>query len=101
MVRAQSSYEQADQAGARRYDPGNLNSAREKLAQANTAAERNDMRRAEWLARQAELDADLAGAHARAVIAETAAQEQRASISALRDETRRSPPPGPPPGGTP
>lgn len=92
MARAQASYEQADQADARRYDAGNLEAAKDKLAQANAAAEKGDMKKADWLAQQADLDAQLAGARARSAAAEKAAEELRASIATLRNETQQRQP---------
>lgn len=91
LARAQASYEQADQADARRYDAANLEAAKDKLAQANAAAEKGDMKKADWLAQQADVDAQLAAAHARTASAQKAAEEVRASIAALRTETRRTP----------
>jgi hypothetical protein len=91
MSRAQASYEQADQADARRYDAANLESAKDKLAQAKAAAEKGDMKKADWLAQQADLDAQLAGAHARASAAQKAAEEVNASTATLRSETQRTP----------
>lgn len=91
IARAESSYEQADQAGGRRYDPANLDLARDKLAQAKAAADKGRMKEADRLAEQAEVDAELAAARARSATAQTAAQELRASLSTLRDETQRQP----------
>jgi hypothetical protein len=91
MARAQASYEAADQADARRYDAANLESAKDKIAQSKAAAEKGDMKKADWLAQQADLDAQLAASHARAATAEKAAQEVRASTATLRNETERPP----------
>jgi hypothetical protein len=89
MTRAESSVQQADQAGARRYDPGMLDESKDKLAQSKAAAERGDTRMAEQLAAQADLDAQLAAATARSKNAQNAAAEVRASIEALRAEMAR------------
>jgi Domain of unknown function (DUF4398) len=90
LARAEQSVEQADQAGARRFDPGNLDAAKEKLAQARAAAQKGDKRNATLLAEQAELDAELAAAHGRSGSAKIAADELRASLETLRAETTRS-----------
>jgi transposase-like protein len=89
MTRAESSVQQADQAGARRYDPGTLDASKDKLAQSKAAAERGDKRVAQELAEQAELDAELAAANARSENAQKAAAEVRASIETLRAEMAR------------
>jgi len=86
MTRAQTSIDQADQAEARRFDPANLDSAKEKLSQAKTAADKGDTRNANRLAEQAELDADLAAARGRSASAAKAAEEVRASTETLRAE---------------
>ena len=89
MTRAETSIEQADQAGARRFDPGMLDSAKDKLTRARAAAAKGDSRTANLLAEQSELDAELAAARGRNANAKTAADEVRASIETLRAETAR------------
>lgn len=89
LARAEQSVEQADQAGARRFDPGNLDSAKEKLDRARTAAKKGDQKLAAQLAEQAELDAELAAARGRSASATLAADELRASLEALRSESTR------------
>lgn len=89
MTRAESSVEQADQAGGRRLDAGTLDSAEDKLAGAKTAADKGDSRTANQLAEQAELDAELAAARARNTNAKKAAEEVRASLETLRAEIAR------------
>lgn len=89
MTRAENSVNQADQAGARRYDPANLDSAQQKLSQARTAADKGDEAQANRLAQQAELDAELAAAKARSAESRKAAEEVRASTEALRSESQR------------
>jgi hypothetical protein len=86
MTRASTTVEQADQAGARRFDPGTLDSAKDKLAQAKVAADKGDSVTANNLAEQAQLDAELAAARARGATAKQAADEVRASIETLRSE---------------
>jgi hypothetical protein len=89
MTRAESSVQQADQAGARRYDPGTLDASKDKLTKSKAAAERGDKRAAEQFAEQAQLDAELAAATARSENAQKAAAEVRASIETLRAEMAR------------
>jgi transposase-like protein len=89
MTRAETSVEQADQAGARRFDPATLDMSKQKLAQAKTAADKGDARTASQLSEQAELDAELAAARARSASAKTAAAEVRASLETLRAEIAR------------
>lgn len=86
MTRAQTSIDEADQAEARRFDPAGLGSAKEKLAQAKTAADKGDALTANRLAEQAALDAQLAAAKGRSASASKAAEEVRASIATLRAE---------------
>jgi hypothetical protein len=87
IVRAETSVEQADQAGARRFDPGTLDTAKQELAQARIAADKGQAAKANQLAQQAELDAELAAGRARSASAKQAADEVRASIATLRAET--------------
>ncbi len=90
MTRAETSVEQADQAGARRFDPGTLDTSKDKLAKSKIAADRGDQRLANNLAEQAELDAELSAATARSESAKKAAAEVRASIETLRAEIARN-----------
>ena len=87
--RAEASVDQADQAGARRYDPGTLDTSKQKLGEAKDAAEKGNPVAADKLAEQAQLDADLAAATARAANARKAADEVNASTATLRAEIAR------------
>lgn len=89
MTRAEKSIEQADQAGARRFDPGTLDSAKDKLARAKAAADKGDTVTANQLTEQADLDAELAAARGRSADAKKAADEVRASLVTLRAELAR------------
>ena len=89
MTRAETSIEQADQASARRYDPGMLDSAKDKLTRAKAAAAKGDSRSANLLAEQSELDAELAAARGRSASAKAAAAEVNAALESLRAETAR------------
>jgi hypothetical protein len=86
MTRAETSIEQADQAGARRFDPGTLDTAKNELAQAKAAADKGDALAANNFAERAELDAELAAARGRSASAKKAAEEVHASIETLRAE---------------
>ncbi len=89
MTRAETSIEQADQAGARRFDPGTLDSAKDKLTRAKAAAAKGDSRSANRLAEESELDAELAAARGRSASAKAAAAEVSAALDALRVEATR------------
>lgn len=92
IARAENSISQADQAGARRYDPAALDSSRQKLAAAKSAGEKGDEELALQLAQQAELEAEMATAKGRTAEANKAADEVRASTEALRGESARQRP---------
>jgi Domain of unknown function (DUF4398) len=89
MTRAETSVEQADQAGARRYDPGTLDTSKEKMAASRNEAQKGNKLAANQLAEQAELDAELAAATARSASAKKAADEVKASTETLRAEIAR------------
>jgi chromosome segregation ATPase len=86
ITRAESSIEHADRAEARRYDPGTLEAAKGKLAEARAAAKKGDSRIANRRAEEAELDADLAAARGRSASAKKAVEELRAGLETLRSE---------------
>ncbi len=70
--------------------PVELSAAREKLARANRAMAEEDYATARRLAEEAEADATLAEARARAKRSDTALNELRESIRVLRSELNRS-----------
>ncbi|MFO1327352.1 MAG: DUF4398 domain-containing protein [Rubrivivax sp.] len=70
--------------------PGEVSTARDKLARARRAMADKDYALADRLARQAEADAALAEARARATRADGALHEVRDGIRALRAELARS-----------
>lgn len=70
--------------------PVEVASARDKIARANRALADKNYDLARQLAEQAEADAALAEARARATRSDTALDEVRASIRALRAEMARS-----------
>ena len=87
---AEASLRQADQAGAQRYASRELNLARQELDQAREAADRGDDELAARLAKQAEVDAQLAGATAGNEEMQAAVAEMRAGLQTLRDELQRN-----------
>lgn len=89
IARAENSISQADQAGARRYDPAALDSSKQKLMDAKAANDKGDQTKAIYLAQQAEVEAEMATAKGRTAEANKAAAEVRASTEALRAESSR------------
>jgi len=92
LTRAESSVRFAEQSGARQYSTTALDTARDKLARADQAAERGDNEIAERLAAEAELDAEFAAAKATRGKADDALSEVRDSIETLRNEITRGAP---------
>ncbi len=92
IARAENSISQADQAGARRYDPAALDSSKKKLNDAKIAEDKGEQTQALYLAQQAELEAEMATAKGRTAEANKAAEEVRASTEALRTESARERP---------
>lgn len=76
-------------AGGGEWAPAEMSSARDKLARANVAMVAKDNDRARELAEQAQVDAQLAGAKARAAKARKAADEVQDAGRALREEMDR------------
>jgi hypothetical protein len=92
MTRARTLIEQAEKAGAQRYAAVELESARDKLAQANTAAEAGKQDIANRRAAEAVADAELANARTVNGEARRAADELQRGNETLRQETERSVP---------
>jgi len=89
---AKSSIDRAEQASAAQFAQVELNSARNKYAAAQSAAEKKDGEVAARMADQADVDAQLAEATARAKVQEQLVTEMEASLRDLRNETlRRNP----------
>jgi septal ring factor EnvC (AmiA/AmiB activator) len=86
---AKSSLERAERAQAAQFAQVELNSARSKLAAAQAAADKREADVAARLADQADVDAQLAEATARAKQQEQMVNEMDASLRDLRDETLR------------
>ena len=91
---AKSSLERAEQAQAARFAQLELNSARTKLAAAQAAADKKDAEMAARLADQADVDAQLAEATARAKQQEQLVTAMDASLRDLRNEALRNQSPG-------
>jgi hypothetical protein len=92
MTRARTLIEQAERAGAQRYAAVELESARDKLRQADTAARDGKQEVANERAAEAVADAELANARVRTGEAQRAADELQRSNETLRQETERGVP---------
>lgn len=89
---AKSSIDRAEQAQAAQFASVELNAARGKYAAAQSAVDKNDPVVAARMADQAEADAQLAEATARAKQQQQLVTEMEASLRDLRNETlRRNP----------
>jgi hypothetical protein len=86
---AKSSIERAEQAQAAQFAQVELNSARNKYAAAQAAADKKEAGVAARLADQADVDAQLAESTARAKQQEQLVTEMEASLRDLRNETLR------------
>jgi len=102
---AKSAVDRAEQAQAAQFAQVELTTARNKLASAQAAADKHDADVAARMADQAEVDAQLAEATARAKQQEQLVNEMDASMRDLRNESLRNssgaatatPPPQTPP----
>jgi hypothetical protein len=90
LALAKNSLERAEQAQAAQFAQIELNSARNKYAAAQAAADKHDADVAARLADQADIDAQLAESTARAKQQEQLVTEMDASLRDLRNETLRS-----------
>jgi hypothetical protein len=90
LSRARASIAAAEQAGAAEYGNAELALARDKLRAAEEAAEDGALERAQRLAVEADLDADLAAAITRNEQTQSLVGEVRSGLSTLEDELRRS-----------
>jgi len=86
---AAAAVERANTASTRESAPAELQTAIGKLASAREAVDRRDYERAEQLAEQTILDAQLAELHAQAVRAGVAARETQEAARILRNELNR------------
>lgn len=90
IARAEASIGQANGVDTNHVEAATLQVARQKLDDAKQAQSKGDRKRAERLARQADLEAQLAASRAQATEAEKAANELRASNATLRRESERN-----------
>jgi seryl-tRNA synthetase len=91
IARASQRISEAERAsGAYQYAGDSLNLARDKLRAAQRAADEKDEEKAQWLAEEAALDADLAVATASNQEQQTALNEVQESIQTLREELQRN-----------
>lgn len=84
LLSASSAVEQAEAAQARQYEPVLLNQAQNKIADARELLDREEYDRARDLLRQAEVDAQLAGARSETAKARQAVDEINKNIEQLR-----------------
>jgi septal ring factor EnvC (AmiA/AmiB activator) len=89
---ARNSVQRAEQAQAGQFAQVELNTARNKLAAAQAAADKRDADVAARMADQAEVDAQLAEFTARAKQQEQLVSEMENSLRDLRNETLRNQP---------
>ena len=87
LSRAHTLVEQAEQAGAQQFAPADLDSARNKLQQAEQ--KHTDDELAARLSQEASIDAQVALARTRAAKAEQALAQVNAGSETLRQETNR------------
>ena len=87
---SKAAVENASGAGGTEFAPMEMNSAREKLALANTAMKAKDYKAASELANQAQADAKLAQSKANSAKAQTAADALQDDIRVMREELYRA-----------
>lgn len=87
---ARSALEEASEVQAATYATGIWAQAREKLSAAEEAMRVDEYQRAEILAEQARVDAELAEAKARAAVAEESVNDLQRTVEVLRQETMGS-----------
>jgi predicted S18 family serine protease len=88
---AETAITNAEQARVADYASIELNEARENLAAARKAVQDEDMARAERLAEQSRVNAELASAHAELTRARAINEEMQRSIDVLKEEMQRGP----------
>jgi hypothetical protein len=86
---ARAAIEDAERNDAARHAPVELNGAREKLGRAQAAAQQGKYEPAARLAREAEVDAQLASSKSNSAAAKAALQQVREGIGTLRQEMQR------------
>jgi hypothetical protein len=91
LAKSDSAVEQAIEAGARMHAPLLLREAENKLNQARIEAEKGEHKKAQQLAEQVQVDAELAQVTALASKAQISVDELKQSIRVLRKEMGLSP----------
>jgi hypothetical protein len=91
LTAARTAIGDAEKAGAGRYASAELGEARQKLTDANSAVEQKDMPRAQRLAEQSHVEADLASANAAEAKAVAVNAEMAHSNDTLNQEIQREP----------
>jgi hypothetical protein len=89
LERARESIAEAERAGAAEFGSAELALARDKLREAERAADDGAVERAQTLAVEADLDADLATAVTRNQRTQALASEVRSGLQTLEGELRR------------
>lgn len=103
LSRAHTLVAEADRSGGQEYAPADLQKARDEAQQADQLAGHGDAERADWLANEAAVDAQLADARAANGKAQHDLKDQRRTLETLRGEENRqlqTPASGAPPSGT-
>ena len=90
LIRARASIAEAEQAGAEEFGGGHLTLARDKVRAAELAFDDGAGERADQLAVEAGLDAELALAITRNRQTQTLVTEVQSGLRALEDELRRT-----------
>ncbi|HEX6980258.1 MAG TPA: DUF4398 domain-containing protein [Alphaproteobacteria bacterium] len=86
---ARAAIEDAERNDAAQRAPVELNGAREKLSRAEAATRQEEYEQAARLAREAEVDAQLASSKSNSAAAKAALQQVREGIGTLQQEMQR------------
>jgi hypothetical protein len=90
MAVSNAAIENAASSGGGEYAALEMRSARDKMARANAALQREDYEAARWLAEEAQVDARLAETMAQSAKARKAAVATSEDIRVLREEINRN-----------
>jgi hypothetical protein len=86
---SKAAVENAVAAGGPEFAPTEMRTAQEKMDSANKAMAAKEYERAQWMAEQAQVDAQLAGSKARAAKAQKASLASQEDSRVLREELNR------------
>lgn len=89
LSRAHTLVAEADRSGAQEYAAADLQKARDEAQQADQLAGHGDAERADWVANEAAVDAQLADARAANGKAQHDLKDQRRTLETLRGEENR------------